>query len=156
MDQKRLIGIAASLMARNEICVAVDWWTEQLFKVARHDAGDPSGRVEMFAMLAQSRLDRPTERQIARFRFVLTALTTCLCADSWNEDEPKWGSANRTLATDYGPDSTLRCALEYAGISGGNLLLPIKTTLWISPSSVKVRPGYSGKEVVLFPMAGEE
>lgn len=149
MHQK-LVEMMASLVTRREIHIAADWWADQLFQQALPDAGDPTRQIEASILAAQSNLDQPTERQINVFRNSLVALTAVLCADSWREEDPHWGSANRTLATDYGPDSTLQCALNYSGISGGSLWLPIKTIVWISPLSVRVQPGYHGQEVELF------
>lgn len=146
------IRLAAQLMRRPEIHVAVDWWATQLLGPCHTDAGDPTGNIEAMTMWAQSKRDQPGEHQIDRFRVALHALTASMCADtSWREDDPMRGSANRTLAVDYGPDFTIRCALDFAGIQGGSLLLPIKTVMWIDPSSVKVRCGYHGGEVVLWP-----
>ncbi len=139
----------AGIMLRPEIGIAVDWWADQLLGDAEHDAGDFG--INAIMLCDQSDLDKLEKRHVERFRLALFALTSCLCADSWREEEPRWGSANRTLATDYGPDATLDCALRYAGITGGNLRLPIKTCMWINPGIVKVRLGYHGREGVLYP-----
>jgi hypothetical protein len=148
--------IAAQLMASPEIYAAVEWWANQLLGPCHVDAGDPTGQIEAVTMWAQNTRDQPGEHQIERFRIALSALTASMCAaTSWLECEPMRGSACRTLGVDYGPDATLRCALDFAGIQGGNLVLPIKTVMWIDPGSVKVRCGYHGGEVVLWPPIDE-
>ena len=143
-----IFDVASRLITRPEIEVAVNWWADVLLHGGRHDAGD--AKIDMMASWASSKVERPDKRVVEKFRVSLAALTACIFVEHWHEDEPKIGSGLRTLSVDYGPDHTLRCALEYAGLRDGYMLLPIKTVMWISPESVKVRPGYSGQEVEIY------
>lgn len=149
MNPTNTTGCLASLIEREEINAAVAFWSEQLVITPTHDAGDPTHRIEAMAALAQSTLDAVKPQQVYRFKRALRALIACLCVESWREDDPHWGSGCRTVATDYGPDHTLECALRYADIRNGNLRIPIKTIMWISPGSVKVSVGYGGKQTEL-------
>ena len=138
---------------KEQVEAAVAWWVEQLSgKPVQHDAGDPliNAGIDLFGRdpFPESPL------RIAKFKKYLTMACMMDFSDSWKPDQPAWGSANRTLGCDYGPGPLLRLALDLAGIDQGNLRLPIKTIMWVSPNEVKVRCGYRGREEVIWPEEG--
>ncbi len=148
----KLLGKASELMGREELHVAVEWWTKKLLSEYTDDAGDfmINAAASWFKDQNRHPWDKPTERSVEKFKLSLLCLSAASFSDGWDESNPNWASANRTLSVDYGPNKILTCALEFAGISA-TLTLPIKTTMWISPQSVKVRCGHNSAEQVLFP-----
>jgi hypothetical protein len=94
-----------------------------------------------------------TDEQLTHFQDVLAMIVQKLFidGDDWTKAKTHsgWGSANRVLAVDYGPCDELRCAYQDAGGQIAVTIFPIKTTMWINPSSVTVRCGYDGDVVEL-------
>lgn len=134
-----------------EVKTAVDWWSEQLGGRTKQDNGD--AKTEMFHMFASADLEFPTEKQLATFRDSLTkSLMERLPDCGWDVDNPGHGScvSGRCLAVDYHPDLFLRDAANDAGIDRHMLRFPMKSCMWISPGSVKVRHGYSAGDQEIF------
>ncbi len=124
-----------------EIEVATTWWADQLRQVPKHDNGDLMHNA--LAAWASERTRRViTEDQIERFRTELVERWVKRNTGNWRPGAPGWGSSLRVLATDYAPAGELAEALEAAEITQGNLVLPIKTMMWIDPGEVKVSCGY--------------
>ncbi len=137
-----------------EAVIAAKWWADQLRGVPRHDAGDARLNFALAGMALLNR-NQPTDGQILKFEaFLGSAIQQELIqSDSWRraieKDDSGWGSAFRTVATDYGPEPILRDALHEAGIKVNSGLLPVKTVMWVSPGSVRVSAGYRAEIVEL-------
>lgn len=114
--------------------IAVNWWADKL-KGCKHsglseeERRDPANNSYQLAEMLMT-LSKPkvTDEQINKFKESLTALL--------EQNIPY------AISVDYGPDTTLRTALDAAGIDAGMGTLPIKTVMWIDGESVKVRYGY--------------
>lgn len=134
---------------KKEIEVAATWWADQLRQVPNHDNGDV-----MCNAMASWAADRTrhviTEEQIARFKNELMCRWVKRNQDNWSPDKPLLGSALRNLATDYSPAGELAEALEVAEITPANLVLPIKTVMWIDPGKVSVSCGYGAPIEILY------
>ena len=144
--------LVGRLASRAELHAAADWWAQQLLGGAFHNSGDAT--IDAVASFAAGKLKPISEWQVKMFRNALVALLAVRCAASgWKEDDPNWAAAHRGLHADYGPDCTIRAALEYAMIGDGELRVPIKTSMWVNPGSVKVRHGYGSSVTVLYPAA---
>jgi hypothetical protein len=141
----------ADLIERPELAVAAKWWCNTLLSNFVDDTGDFKVNAFVNAMKGKRHpWDIPNERNVTMFRDALVGLMAVRFADGWDDANPNFGSANRTLGVDYGPDKILTCALDFASISS-TMTLPIKTMMWVSPKSVKVREGYHGKEMEVQP-----
>jgi hypothetical protein len=135
-----------------EARTAACWWVDQLTGDESIRTGDAMN--EAFAMYARSKQTPPKADQVEAFRAHLEQGIIAMLRDpinSWEKavaEGPQWGSYFRTIAVDYGPDKVLGDALKAAGLpSGAELLLPLKTVMWVNPGVVKVSAGYgSGEE----------
>ncbi len=141
------LELASELIKRPELAFAANWWAKTLMSQFLNDAGD--WQINAVANWTGSVLDKPRPEQAERFRTALICLMAARFAETWRENEPGWASYYRTVGTDYHPDAILSAALDFAGVTGGSLTLPIKTLMWVNPGSVIVRPGYHGKEIAL-------
>lgn len=141
----------AELLRSPEITTAAKWWADKLLEDIVMDAGDVM--INTVATVARRGLESVSPKEVERFRLALAALLAVQCAtNGWDVDNPQFGSACRAVHVDYAPEPVLVCALSFARISGGDLRLPIKTTMWINPGDVRVRAGYYAKEVKLYPV----
>ncbi len=142
---------ASQLMKRPELHAAVTWWAHALMGDYVDDAGDFLINATA-AVFKEKRhpWDRPTRESVERFKIALLCLMAAQFAEAWNDEQPNWASGNRNLAVDYEPNLILSTALAFARVAG-TLRLPIKTVMWVSPGSVKVRCGYHGEEKQVFP-----
>jgi hypothetical protein len=141
--------------ATTEVRVAVQWWADQL-------SGDPSpthtGNVssEMLTDLVKSAITKPTGEQVKVFREHLKrALLAMVLTEDWadavSSGNPQLGSAFRKVSVGYGPDKILDDAMVAAGLPRltRQVVLPLKTTMWINPGSVSVGLGYNTPAVEL-------
>lgn len=139
-----------------EATVVARWWADFMRNDFSQNAGseDESARAvtQSANQMAGLLPPLPAEKIIA-FEKALEAGVNKLIQKSvdkgtWKEENPRWGSAFRTIATDYGPEPILREALDAAGIRSG-MYLPIKTVSWVDPGLVTASAGYgAGIEVV--------
>lgn len=134
-----------------EARTAARWWADHLTADQTIRTGDAMN--EAFAMFARSKQTPPTPEQAEAFRESLQHGILAMLRDPMNawtkavDQGPQWGSAFRTIAVDYKPDQLLRDALAAAGLpSGAQLLLPMKTVMWVNPGIVKVAAGHGQPE----------
>ncbi len=149
------MAITLSSMA-HEINAATNWWASKLMRVARFDNGDRSavgGMTAVLAMMVSAKNAVPTEAEIARFKASLHQRLRLRCVATWRYDMPEWGSYQRCVAVDYGPDRILAAACADAGIDNADSRFPCKTSMWIDPGKVSVSEGYRAEPVTIFPVA---
>lgn len=125
--------------------IGAKWWTDQLARKSNQDAGD--ALLSMSASWAENQIreiNPVTTEKLAIFQSCLEiGLLALIQETGWSEEEPRRGSALRTVGTDYNPDRILKEASAKADISA--LHFPIKTMMWLNPDGVKVVLGYGGK-----------
>ncbi len=132
-----------------ELKVAATWWADQLRQIANHDNGD--AMCNAMASWATDKTRRViTDEQIERFKTELMCRWAKRNESNWNPDRPLLGSALRNMATDYAPGGELAEALEVAEITPGNLVLPMKTVMWIDPGKVSVSCGYGAPIEIIY------
>ncbi len=143
---------AVQLAESPEVKAAVDWWCQRLAGANKQDSGDAKLNLEigLLRSMDQDKNRFPSMAALARFRLSLTVMLAIRLSEFWNEENPNYGSACRTLGVDYGPDYTIHSALAAANIEHGDMILPIKTTMWIGPGYVKVGCGYRGSIVFIY------
>lgn len=143
-----------------EATTAAKWWADRLRFGAKMESGSPAVRmmkpaaayetdiIDVLSTLAAAGAKKLSAEQIDEFETTLALIVTRrFCqSDGWKPDNPMWGSACRVLAVDYGACDELRAAYQFAGGGRNDQVFPIKTIMWISPGSVKVRYGYGGQE----------
>lgn len=129
-----------------EARTAAQWWADHLTAANEPTTGDP--KLDIFVTYAQSMLLRPTPEQVETFRAHLEAAIIAMINDPANgwvdalrTGEPR-GAAFRKLTVDYKADRILSDSMAAAGIRA-MLLLPMKTSMWISPGIVEVGHGYN-------------
>ncbi len=143
---------------RPEAEAAAAWWASRLGN-ARHDLGrrDPDARrktaeTALFGAL-MARAFTSGQREAFR-REVAAAVEAVIAADAeaghWRPENPRWGSAGRSICVDYGPDPVLRDAAARAGIALGPLDLPLKTCMWVTPGRGSVREGHGAETVTVW------
>ena len=132
-----------------EILAAASWWKIILFGRQVMDTGDAKTNEAMNSLLSNHPWNKPTPEQANSFEEALIALMAVKYKKTWKPENPNFGSANRILSVDYGPDHLLSCALTFANVIG-TLALPIKTTMWVNPREVKVRVGYGNEEKIIY------
>lgn len=141
-----------------EVACAAKWWASQLKSTPLQDNGDLM--QTMLATIAAGR-EIPLQNELVdRFeRWLAFSLQWRFThkqwpgdgSPSWRRIEPNFGSFNRTIYNDYGPDEWLIVAAKLAGIPGRlSNRFPIKTCMWINPGEVKVRLGYGSEEKVIY------
>jgi hypothetical protein len=138
-----------------EIKCAAAWWANKLREEPRQDNGDPLQSA--FATAAALTRRRPNEEQIQRFEAKLAeliALQPGFQPDMWDTNNPTRASAYRGLHMDYHPTEEMVEAAEAASIRDINLLLPIKTNMFIDPGSVRVGCGYKAPLVEIYATGG--
>lgn len=135
-------------IAHKEIEIAAKWWANVIRKGARQDNGD--GFQSIALSVLQSRANPPTEEQLQAFeQALINALEADIDPQSWFPDDPRRGSALRSIGVDYGPAGVLRDAMDAVGLA--YILLPCKTLMWINPGSVEVSYGYGADVVQIGP-----
>jgi BTG family protein len=138
-----------------EIKCAAAWWANKLREEPRQDNGDPLQSA--FATAAALTRRRPNEEQIQRFEAKLAeliALQPGFQPDMWDPNNPTRAGAYRGLHVDYHPPEEMVEAAEAAGIRDIDLLLPIKTNMFIDPGSVRVGCGYKAPLVEVYATGG--
>lgn len=142
-----------------EVLCAASWWGKQLRGKPIQDNGD---LMQTILVTALTGIESPLkEEDVARFeRWLAYSIQLRITrqqwpgesGNGWRPDQPNFGSANRVIHNDYGPDAVLVIASRLAGIPGNlSNRFPIKTCMWVNPGDVKVRCGYSAKEESIFP-----
>lgn len=125
--------------------IGAKWWTDQLRAKSKQNSGDPL--TSMMASWAENeirKINPLTTEKLDVFQSCLESSLLAFIQDTeWLEENPQWGSALRTVGTDYNPDSILGSAAARADIS--KLHFPVKTLMWLDPDSVKVLLGCDGK-----------
>lgn len=149
---------------RPEVVAAAAWWASRLGCPEPPDNGirDEQERESTFfagMMAVVGGRDWTDEQRDAFRRELETGIethlvrwTTGIWEGGWDLANPQFGSANRAILNDYGPDPVLSEAGERAGLPKlrGTFDLPIKTVMWINPGIVKVREGFGGESVVIW------
>jgi hypothetical protein len=133
---------------KEQIETAVKWWADQLRTVAQQDKGD--AQQSAIATVLAFELGPVAEEQVVRFEVELRKRLSNHLRKSWRPDDPEWGSYNRALACDYGPETILRHAARDAGIEPSCPPFPTKTVMWINPDKVSVACGYGSEPVQLW------
>ncbi len=117
------------LPMKDEVEVAVSWWTAFLERADSESADTPSRRNPAAAA-----------GQVEAFRAAFRVALTAYLGPTWRPDEPTWGQGTRAFGVRYGPDEVIATALDESGVLG-SAWLPIETTMWIDPGEVRVRVG---------------
>lgn len=142
-----------------EVQCAASWWGKQLRGNPIQDNGDLMQTIWMNALaVPESPLKEEDVTRFARWLAYSIQLRVTRqqwpgeSGRGWRPEEPNFGSANRVIHNDYGPDAILVIASRLSGVPGNlSNRFPIKTCMWINPGEVKVRCGYSAKEESIYP-----
>ena len=150
-----------------EAKVAAKFWADQLRYGAKFQSSSPLQRliapgstkdsddIDAMCSLAASFAKKLTEDQIQEFEKLLAQIIQEKIIEpesmGWEKSKtvPGWGSATRTIGTDYAMCSELQAAYQAVGGSPNATAFSIKTMMWINPGSVTVRHGYGAPEVEL-------
>lgn len=125
--------------------IGAKWWTDQIRESPPQNVGGFTvSTLAEWSKVVVGKLALLTEQKLSVFQSRLeTNLLNLLDKSDWLEDDPMQGFGSRIIEVDYDPSKELLDAIEAANIS--DLLLPLKTMMWLDPDSVKVSLGYGGK-----------
>ena len=121
--------------------IAAHWWAQQV-GATDDGTGQLLGDAGLLFTVTRRRMKRPTPEQVALFE---STLFSAILRQIESEHGARW----LAVVMDWDADRTLGEALQAAGID--KFLLPMKTTMHISPDRIEVQLGEGGEWQELTP-----
>lgn len=121
--------------------IAAHWWAQQV-GTTDDGTGQLLGDAGPLFTVTRRRMKRPTPERVALFESTLFAAIL-------RQIESGHGARWLAVVMDWDADRTLAEALQAAGID--KFLLPMKTTMHISPDRIEVQVGEDGEWQELTP-----